>query len=186
MPTNWGNNNQDWQNASAVNRRRTFARPSVPVPPTVVYPNATTLVNWQQPWGDPLSMNTVRHPFSLAPITEIAPEILETKLSSLNVAGVCDLLSNIPDLHAAALESYSKVIQENNISGRVLLHCDLDELKKILKMNFGDWEIFKMLIVSLREQELSSVVTHREIKPRPLGITKQAASTTTRERKGTT
>jgi hypothetical protein len=28
-------------------------------------------------------------------------------------------------------------------------------------MNFGDWELFRMLIVSLREQELA-VVTHQE------------------------
>jgi carbamoylphosphate synthase large subunit len=28
-------------------------------------------------------------------------------------------------------------------------------------MNFGDWELFRMLVVSLREQELV-VVTHQE------------------------
>jgi hypothetical protein len=28
-------------------------------------------------------------------------------------------------------------------------------------MNFGDWELFRMLVVSLREQELA-VVTHQE------------------------
>jgi hypothetical protein len=28
-------------------------------------------------------------------------------------------------------------------------------------MNFGDWELFRMLIVSLREQELA-VITHQE------------------------
>jgi hypothetical protein len=28
-------------------------------------------------------------------------------------------------------------------------------------MNFGDWELFRMLIVSMREQELS-LITHQE------------------------
>jgi len=34
-------------------------------------------------------------------------------------------------------------------------------LFQVLQMNFGDWELFRMLIVSLREQELA-VVTHQE------------------------
>lgn len=32
---------------------------------------------------------------------------------------------------------------------------------QVLQMNFGDWELFRMLIASLREQELA-VVTHQE------------------------
>ena len=32
---------------------------------------------------------------------------------------------------------------------------------KVLQMNFGDWELFRMLIVSLREQELC-VYSHQE------------------------
>jgi len=34
-------------------------------------------------------------------------------------------------------------------------------LFQVLQMNFGDWELFRMLIASLREQELA-VVTHQE------------------------
>lgn len=29
-------------------------------------------------------------------------------------------------------------------------------------MGFGDWELFRMVIVSLREAELSSFMTHEE------------------------
>jgi len=61
----------------------------------------------------------------------LQPDILETKLSSLNVDGVCDLLAKIDDMSSSFLPGYTSVIRENNINGRVLLHCDLDELKKV-------------------------------------------------------
>lgn len=62
--------------------------------------------------------------------------MLETKLSTLNVAGVCTLLHRIEDLNGAALSNYKRIIQDNNINGRVLLHCDLDELKKVYNYLF--------------------------------------------------
>lgn len=86
------------------------------------------------------------------------------KLSQLSVQGVCKLFDKIDDLTPNALSKYTCVIEKNNINGRVLLHCDLDELKQVLKMNFGDWEMFRVLIVSLREHELTSVVKQDEMK----------------------
>lgn len=53
------------------------------------------------------------------------------KLSTLSVNGVCDLLGKIEDLSPAQAARYKNVIRENNINGRVLLHCDLQELKKV-------------------------------------------------------
>lgn len=107
------------------------------------------------------------------------PEILDVKLSTLSVDGVCKLLSKIEDLNAAAVKQYTDIIRDNNINGRVLLHCDLDELKKLLNMSFGDWEMFKVVIVSLREHELTSVMKQDEsnrnvrfsavVKPQPSG-----------------
>lgn len=96
--------------------------------------------------------------------------------------GVCKLLNKIEDLNPAALKQYMDLIKQNNINGRVLLHCDLDELKKVLTklnkklyihytvwyffqllhMSFGDWEMFKVVIVSLREHELTSVMKQDE------------------------
>jgi ankyrin repeat-rich membrane spanning protein len=61
----------------------------------------------------------------------LQPDVLETKLSTLNVDGVCDLLTKIDDVSSSFLPSYTSVIRENNINGRVLLHCDLDELKRV-------------------------------------------------------
>jgi hypothetical protein len=61
----------------------------------------------------------------------LQPDVLETKLSSLSVDGVCDLLTKIDDISSSLLPSYISVIRNNNITGRVLLHCELDELKRV-------------------------------------------------------
>jgi len=57
---------------------------------------------------------------------------METKLSSLSVNGVCDLIDKIESLNPAQAPVYKQVIKDNNINGRVLLHCDLQELKKVI------------------------------------------------------
>lgn len=33
-----------------------------------------------------------------------------------------------------------------NINGRVLCQCNLDELRKEMNMNFGDWHLFKAMV----------------------------------------
>lgn len=45
---------------------------------------------------------------------------------------------------------YSKRIHDHNITGLVLQNCDLDALGTVLDMRFGDWQLFKAAIVSLR------------------------------------
>jgi len=59
------------------------------------------------------------------------PDIIDTKLSELSVDGVCQLFSKIPDINSNQVATYTALIRENNVNGRVLLHCDLDELKKV-------------------------------------------------------
>lgn len=58
-------------------------------------------------------------------------ENLDTKLSLLPVSGVCDLLDKIQDMNTNQIPKYKEIIRENNISGRVLLNCDLGELKNV-------------------------------------------------------
>ena len=145
------------------------------VQPTVLYPTTPGLINWQQPWE-----NTFHH---LAPVTELSPDVLENKLSQLNVDGICKLLSKIDDLDVNAITKYKQVIKDNNINGRVLLHCDLNELKKLLNMNFGDWEMFRVLIVSLREHEMTSIVKQDESKNVRASVPKQQIAVQPRERK---
>ncbi|KAB0794943.1 hypothetical protein PPYR_11782 [Photinus pyralis] len=174
--TPWTN---DWSapNTTSAKKVRGFGKSSVQVPPTVIYPPNTGMINWQRPWEPP---TTFHH---LGPVTELSPEILETKLSQLNVDGVCKLLSKIEDLDLNAITKYKQVIKDNNINGRVLLHCDLSELKKLLNMNFGDWEMFRVLIVSLREHEMTTVVRHDENKHVRAPAPKQQATVPPRERK---
>ncbi|XP_046594965.1 kinase D-interacting substrate of 220 kDa B isoform X6 [Neodiprion lecontei] len=122
---------------------------------------AQSAMDWQPPpWVHLPPMEPAPRPISA--ITSLPPDILEMKLSSLSVNGVCDLLGKVEELSPAQAARYKNVIRENNISGRVLLHCDLQELKKVLKMGFGDWELFRIVIASLREAELSSFTTHEE------------------------
>lgn len=51
------------------------------------------------------------------------------------------------------IEKLAPILRDNAITGRVLLYCDLTELKSVLQLNFGNWEIFKLLILSLRDIE---------------------------------
>jgi len=48
------------------------------------------------------------------------------------VNGVCDLLDKIENFNSIQTPIYKQAIKENNINGRVLLHCDLQELKKVI------------------------------------------------------
>lgn len=100
----------------------------------------------------------------------------------MSVKGVCQLFEKIDDLTPNALSKYTSTVEKNNINGRVLLHCDLDELKSVLKMSFGDWEMFRVCIVSLREHELTSVVKQDEQSNKNVRFVD--STPLTRERKG--
>ncbi|XP_076265241.1 ankyrin repeat-rich membrane spanning isoform X2 [Rhynchophorus ferrugineus] len=116
------------------------------------------------PWAqfDPLnSVGSVsRQSSGLSAVTMLQPGISETKLSTLNVDGVCNLISNMDDLNQSAVSGYVKLIKEHNVNGRVLLHCDLNDLKKLLNMSFGDWEMFKVSLIQLREYEITALLMH--------------------------
>ncbi|KAK6637747.1 hypothetical protein RUM44_008169 [Polyplax serrata] len=102
-------------------------------------------------------------PAPMSATTSLPAEIFEPRLSHKTVEGVCELVERMPEIDANSASQYISVIKKNNISGKVLLHCDLSELKKVLEMNFGDWEMFKVMIISLREHELSCVSQAEEI-----------------------
>ena len=58
-------------------------------------------------------------------------ELKSVKLGRLSVEGVCDLLSYLPNFKGTSAEVYQDAIRRNNITGRVLLCCDLNELKGV-------------------------------------------------------
>lgn len=37
----------------------------------------------------------------------------------------------------------SHFLLQANVNGRVLSQCNLDDLKKEMEMNFGDWQLFR-------------------------------------------
>ncbi|KAH0569139.1 kinase D-interacting substrate of 220 kDa B isoform X2 [Cotesia glomerata] len=127
--------------------------PMAPMPPMAY--------DWSQtPWMSIPPVELISK--SLSATTTLPAEILEIKLSSLSVDSICDLLSKIDELNPNNLESYKSLVRENNITGKVLLLCDLMELKQVLRMTFGDWELFRIVIISLREQERTSFTTFEE------------------------
>lgn len=159
----WPNVN-DWNSTKSalIRRIRNSPKPTPVGPQSAIYPQVQQgVLGWQQ-WHDPMP---IHQQIPLAPVTTLQPEVLETRLSTLNVDGLCKLLSKMEDLNAAALPNYIKIIRDNNINGRVLLHCDLNELKQLLNMSFGDWEMFKVAVISLREHEITCLLHQNEIKP---------------------
>lgn len=55
-----------------------------------------------------------------------------------------------------SIEKLAPILREHAISGRVLLYCELNELKSVLQLNFGNWEIFKLLVQSLKDIETTA------------------------------
>ncbi len=85
------------------------------------------------------------------------------------------MIRQVDDLKCE-VEKLDDVLRSNAINGRVLAHCDLMELKavsflppsisskhfisfffllfhQVMDLNFGHWEIFKLLITALRDIE---------------------------------
>lgn len=77
---------------------------------------------------------------------------MHVRLTKLSVDGLTALLKGIEELEPA-FDRLSKALEANAISGRVLMHCDLNELKSLLGLSFGHWEIFRLLINCLRDIE---------------------------------
>ncbi|XP_043118839.1 kinase D-interacting substrate of 220 kDa B isoform X2 [Puntigrus tetrazona] len=74
-------------------------------------------------------------------------------LSSLSIDGVCEKLRQVQGLDSSMLEQYIGTIKKANVNGRVLSQCNLDELKKEMNMNFGDWHLFRSMVLEQRHVE---------------------------------
>uniref|UniRef100_A0A452IC59 Kinase D interacting substrate 220 n=1 Tax=Gopherus agassizii TaxID=38772 RepID=A0A452IC59_9SAUR len=69
-----------------------------------------------------------------------------------------------------------------NINGRVLAQCNIDELKREMNMNFGDWHLFRSTVLEMRNTEnqvvhedsravsehVTNVIPHNELAHRPV------------------
>uniref|UniRef100_A0A452IBY6 Uncharacterized protein n=1 Tax=Gopherus agassizii TaxID=38772 RepID=A0A452IBY6_9SAUR len=103
-------------------------------------------------------------------------------LSSMNVEAVCEKLKQTEGLDQSMLPQYSATIRKANINGRVLAQCNIDELKREMNMNFGDWHLFRSTVLEMRNTEnqvvhedsravsehVTNVIPHNELAHRPV------------------
>ncbi|XP_064610180.1 kinase D-interacting substrate of 220 kDa-like isoform X2 [Liolophura sinensis] len=88
-----------------------------------------------------------------AVLQQLHSNIGTEKLSHLSPHGVCNLLSRLERIDRQHLAEYQSRVLANNITGIVLLTCEMDELKQVMQMTFGDWQLLRLVILSLRERE---------------------------------
>lgn len=73
----------------------------------------------------------------------LQPEAADKKLSSLSIEGLFEIFSKVEGVSTGILPAYKERFIEHNINGKVLLHCDLDDLKKVSKRSSRDGLILK-------------------------------------------
>ncbi|XP_058117079.1 kinase D-interacting substrate of 220 kDa isoform X3 [Anopheles coustani] len=99
-----------------------------------------------------------------APVTPpIDIDLTNVQLSNLTVDQLIDLLNQVTDLKPA-MERTGPILRDNAISGRVLTYCNLDELKSVLQLSFGHWEMFKLLVTALRESNSATAASRKHSK----------------------
>ncbi|XP_077413486.1 kinase D-interacting substrate of 220 kDa B isoform X4 [Vanacampus margaritifer] len=96
-------------------------------------------------------MTGPQHPF----YNRASPAVL---LSSMSTDAVCEFLKQIDGIDAGMLRQYTSTIKKANINGRVLAQCNLDELKKEMEMNFGDWQLFRGTVMEQRHAESQALL----------------------------
>ncbi|EDV36140.2 uncharacterized protein Dana_GF12810, isoform B [Drosophila ananassae] len=142
---------------SVSNVMRQFPAPTTYVPSPQTYPPYQMFQNEYPPANELRSRNLSTStepvtPLINSPSDSFGEDILQTKLTDLTVDGVISLLERIDDMKPA-MAKLAPVLRENAINGRVLKHCDMPDLKSVLGLSFGHWELFRLLITTLRECE---------------------------------
>ncbi|CAB0040958.1 unnamed protein product [Trichogramma brassicae] len=105
--------------------------PPMPMPPqTVGWSTAGYGYEWRPQWHPTQNLMSMMDPKPV-PTVVLPPEIMDQKLSTLTVDNICDLIDKIQDINPQNLPTYKRVIKENNITGAVLLNCDIIDLKEV-------------------------------------------------------
>uniref|UniRef100_A0AAQ5ZFK0 KAP NTPase domain-containing protein n=1 Tax=Amphiprion ocellaris TaxID=80972 RepID=A0AAQ5ZFK0_AMPOC len=68
-------------------------------------------------------------------------------LSSMTTESVCERVRQIEGIDQSMMGQYTATIRKANVNGRVLSQCNIDELKKEMSMNFGDWQLFRSQVL---------------------------------------
>uniref|UniRef100_A0A674PI12 Kinase D interacting substrate 220 n=1 Tax=Takifugu rubripes TaxID=31033 RepID=A0A674PI12_TAKRU len=134
-----------------------FARPLPPQPHSSYFSGMT---GPQHPF-----YNRVRQ--EVGPAPGFNPAVL---LSSMNTGAVCELVKQIDGIDNTMLPQYTAIIKKANVNGRVLSQCNLDDLKKEMEMNFGDWQLFRNMVRLFRG------VTHQTEPKRRSAVVQQDAA----------
>ncbi|XP_017033343.1 kinase D-interacting substrate of 220 kDa isoform X6 [Drosophila kikkawai] len=143
---------------SVSNNTRQYPAPTTYVPSPQAYPPYQMFHNEYPSVNNELrsrNLSTSTEPVTpliTSPSDSFGDDILQTKLTDLTTEGVISLLERIEDMKPA-LAKLAPVLRENAINGRVLKHCDMPDLKSVLGLSFGHWELFRLLITTLRECE---------------------------------
>ncbi|XP_048354322.1 kinase D-interacting substrate of 220 kDa isoform X4 [Sphaerodactylus townsendi] len=105
-------------------------------------------------------MTGPQHPFynrGTGTIQGASAGVPPVPLSSMSVDAVCEKLKQIEGLDQSMVPQYSATIKKANINGRVLAQCNIDELKREMSMNFGDWHLFRSTVLEMRNAESQAV-----------------------------
>ncbi|XP_019348240.1 kinase D-interacting substrate of 220 kDa isoform X2 [Alligator mississippiensis] len=105
-------------------------------------------------------MTGPQHPFynrGSGAITGSATGGSHASLSSMTVESICEKLKQIEGLDQNMLSQYCATIKKANINGRVLAQCNTEELKREMNMNFGDWHLFKSMVLEMRNSENQAI-----------------------------
>ncbi|TNM94494.1 hypothetical protein fugu_017253 [Takifugu bimaculatus] len=159
---------REQMNMSGVNYP-TLPLPEVQPRPTSVYsqvsstcsPSASFSGPFNQPAGGVLSpqphssyysgLSGPQHPFyNRGSVVSTGPTIF---LGSMTTEAVCELLRQIEGIDLSMLGQYGATVKKANVNGRVLSQCNIDELKKEMNMNFGDWQLFRATVLNMRHIE---------------------------------
>lgn len=89
--------------------------------------------------------------------TNVTPEVLVR----MTVDDVASQLLEIEGMNEALLQEYKNRLIDNNVHGRVLMACDLNELREAMQMKFGDWQLFKAWILASRNKDQTNVKINR-------------------------
>uniref|UniRef100_A0AAY4AL90 KAP NTPase domain-containing protein n=1 Tax=Denticeps clupeoides TaxID=299321 RepID=A0AAY4AL90_9TELE len=98
-------------------------------------------------------MTGPQHPFYNRGSGSVMPGSQWVLLSAMNTDAMCERIRQIEGIAPDMLDQYTTTIKKANINGKVLSQCNMDELKKEMNMNFGDWQLFRGLVMEQRQLE---------------------------------
>ncbi|XP_030577937.1 kinase D-interacting substrate of 220 kDa B isoform X5 [Archocentrus centrarchus] len=115
------------------------------------------MASTQHPFYNRSKSSSLKRKQGSASVVSTTPPIL---LSSMTTDAVCERVRQIEGIDQIMIGQYTATIRKANVNGRVLSQCNIDELKKEMSMNFGDWQLFRATVLDMRHIE--SQVLHEE------------------------